>query len=76
MRSWYSRLSAIVENTEQLVSTAEECARACLEGECGQGGAGGAGVVTKVPQSKLGLPLPSLSFPNQAVLSITILVFA
>ncbi|KAJ8252633.1 hypothetical protein COCON_G00219450 [Conger conger] len=32
VRSWYSRLAAIVENTEQLVSNAEECARACAEG--------------------------------------------
>ncbi|KAJ8417008.1 hypothetical protein AAFF_G00282350 [Aldrovandia affinis] len=32
VRSWYSRLPSIVENTERLVSNAEECARACAEG--------------------------------------------
>ncbi|KAI1904031.1 hypothetical protein AGOR_G00001500 [Albula goreensis] len=32
VRSWYSRLPSIVLNTEQLVSNAEECARACVEG--------------------------------------------
>ncbi|KAJ8249080.1 hypothetical protein GJAV_G00230970 [Gymnothorax javanicus] len=32
VRNWYSRLPALVENTEQLVRNAEECARACGEG--------------------------------------------
>ncbi|XP_036390932.1 L-fucose kinase [Megalops cyprinoides] len=32
VRSWYSRLPSIVENTEQLVRNAEECACACREG--------------------------------------------
>ncbi|KAJ8343194.1 hypothetical protein SKAU_G00305230 [Synaphobranchus kaupii] len=32
VRSWYGRLPSIVENTEELVSNAEECARACVEG--------------------------------------------
>ncbi|KAM9495286.1 L-fucose kinase isoform 2-T2 [Clarias gariepinus] len=32
VRNWYSRLPSIVQNAEQLVSTAEECARACTEG--------------------------------------------
>ncbi|KAB5565944.1 hypothetical protein PHYPO_G00247350 [Pangasianodon hypophthalmus] len=32
VRNWYSRLPSIVQNAEQLVSNAEECARACTEG--------------------------------------------
>ncbi|KAL7857754.1 hypothetical protein AOLI_G00178560 [Acnodon oligacanthus] len=32
VRNWYSRLPAIVQNAEQLVSNAEDCARACTEG--------------------------------------------
>uniref|UniRef100_A0AAR2J8J5 L-fucose kinase n=1 Tax=Pygocentrus nattereri TaxID=42514 RepID=A0AAR2J8J5_PYGNA len=32
VRNWYSRLPAIVQNAEQLVSNAEDCARACSEG--------------------------------------------
>ncbi|KAF7701866.1 hypothetical protein HF521_001149 [Silurus meridionalis] len=32
VRNWYSRLPSIVRNAEQLVSNAEECARACTEG--------------------------------------------
>ncbi|XP_053497718.1 L-fucose kinase isoform X1 [Ictalurus furcatus] len=32
VRNWYSRLPSIVRNAEQLVSNAEECARACMEG--------------------------------------------
>lgn len=33
MRRWYSRVPSIVENAGQLVDNAEECARACTEGE-------------------------------------------
>ncbi len=33
VRSWYARLPSIVQNTEQLVTNAEECAEACREGE-------------------------------------------
>ncbi|TSK13521.1 L-fucose kinase [Bagarius yarrelli] len=32
VRNWYSRLPLIVQNAEQLVSNAEECARACTDG--------------------------------------------
>uniref|UniRef100_A0A9J7XMT7 L-fucose kinase n=1 Tax=Cyprinus carpio carpio TaxID=630221 RepID=A0A9J7XMT7_CYPCA len=32
VRSWYARLPSIVQNTEQLVTNAEECAEACREG--------------------------------------------
>ncbi|XP_048886958.1 L-fucose kinase isoform X1 [Brienomyrus brachyistius] len=32
VRSWYSRLPSIVENIRQLVSNAEECAQACIDG--------------------------------------------
>uniref|UniRef100_A0AAY5EAF0 L-fucose kinase n=1 Tax=Electrophorus electricus TaxID=8005 RepID=A0AAY5EAF0_ELEEL len=32
VRNWYSRLPSIVQNAEQLVSNAEECAHACTEG--------------------------------------------
>ncbi|XP_007235113.3 L-fucose kinase [Astyanax mexicanus] len=32
VRNWYSRLPLIVQNAEQLVSNAEDCARACTEG--------------------------------------------
>ncbi|XP_074533055.1 L-fucose kinase [Halichoeres trimaculatus] len=32
VRSWYSRLPAMVQNAQQLVSNSEECARACLDG--------------------------------------------
>ncbi|KAG5839076.1 hypothetical protein ANANG_G00201100 [Anguilla anguilla] len=39
VRSWYSRLSSIVENTVQLVSNAEECAHACVEGSLSRLGA-------------------------------------
>lgn len=33
MRSWYSRLPAIVQNAYDLVANSEECAKACMEGE-------------------------------------------
>ncbi|XP_016099615.1 GTPase IMAP family member 8-like, partial [Sinocyclocheilus grahami] len=33
VRSWYARLPSIVQNAEQLVTNAEECAEACREGE-------------------------------------------
>nr|XP_057931849.1 L-fucose kinase [Doryrhamphus excisus]XP_057931850.1 L-fucose kinase [Doryrhamphus excisus]XP_057931851.1 L-fucose kinase [Doryrhamphus excisus]XP_057931852.1 L-fucose kinase [Doryrhamphus excisus] len=32
VRSWYSRLPAMVHNAQQLVSNSEECAQACLDG--------------------------------------------
>ncbi|XP_059402510.1 L-fucose kinase-like isoform X2 [Carassius carassius] len=32
VRSWYARLPSIVQNTEQLVTNAEECAEACRDG--------------------------------------------
>uniref|UniRef100_A0A8C7YYR2 L-fucose kinase n=1 Tax=Oryzias sinensis TaxID=183150 RepID=A0A8C7YYR2_9TELE len=32
VRSWYSRLPAMVQNAQQLVSNSEECARACSDG--------------------------------------------
>ncbi|XP_007567558.1 L-fucose kinase isoform X1 [Poecilia formosa] len=32
VRSWYSRLPAMVENAQQLVSNSEECAKSCSEG--------------------------------------------
>ncbi|XP_066569587.1 L-fucose kinase [Amia ocellicauda] len=32
VRSWYSRLPSMVENTEGLVSNAQDCAQACREG--------------------------------------------
>ncbi|XDV53320.1 hypothetical protein PO909_021851 [Leuciscus waleckii] len=32
VRSWYARLPSIVQNAEQLVTNAEECAEACREG--------------------------------------------
>ncbi|GLD61656.1 L-fucose kinase [Lates japonicus] len=32
VRSWYSRLPAMVQNAQQLVANSEECARACSEG--------------------------------------------
>uniref|UniRef100_A0A3B4APC6 L-fucose kinase n=1 Tax=Periophthalmus magnuspinnatus TaxID=409849 RepID=A0A3B4APC6_9GOBI len=32
VRSWYSRLPHMVQNAQQLVANAEECAKACLEG--------------------------------------------
>lgn len=32
VRSWYARLPSIVQNTEQLVINAEECAEACRQG--------------------------------------------
>ncbi|KAK2834608.1 hypothetical protein Q7C36_015309 [Tachysurus vachellii] len=32
VRNWYSRLPSIVQNTEQLVSNAEACAQACMDG--------------------------------------------
>lgn len=35
VRSWYSRLPAIVQNAYDLVANSEECARACVEGETG-----------------------------------------
>ncbi|XP_043083720.1 L-fucose kinase isoform X2 [Puntigrus tetrazona] len=31
VRSWYARLPSIVQNTEQLVTNAEECAKACRD---------------------------------------------
>lgn len=33
VRSWYSRLPALVQNAHQLVSNSEDCAKAVLEGE-------------------------------------------
>ncbi|XP_061532357.1 L-fucose kinase isoform X2 [Phycodurus eques] len=32
VRSWYSRLPAMVRNLQELVSNSEDCARACLDG--------------------------------------------
>ncbi|XP_029910027.1 L-fucose kinase [Myripristis murdjan] len=32
VRSWYSRLPSMVQNAQQLVANAEECARACTDG--------------------------------------------
>ncbi|KAM4618901.1 L-fucose kinase isoform 2-T2 [Polymixia lowei] len=32
VRSWYSRLPSMVQNAQQLVANAEECARACSDG--------------------------------------------
>ncbi len=32
VRSWYARLPSIVQNAEQLVTNAEECAEACRDG--------------------------------------------
>ncbi|XP_018608232.2 L-fucose kinase isoform X2 [Scleropages formosus] len=32
VRSWYGRLPSIVENIDELVSNAEECGRACIDG--------------------------------------------
>ncbi|XP_056137795.1 L-fucose kinase [Lampris incognitus] len=39
VRSWYSRLPAIVQNAQQLVANAEECAQACAEGSLSRLGA-------------------------------------
>lgn len=33
VRSWYARLPSIVQNAEQLVTNAEECAEACRQGQ-------------------------------------------
>uniref|UniRef100_A0A3B4AQW3 Uncharacterized protein n=1 Tax=Periophthalmus magnuspinnatus TaxID=409849 RepID=A0A3B4AQW3_9GOBI len=37
VRSWYSRLPHMVQNAQQLVANAEECAKACLESLSGLG---------------------------------------
>uniref|UniRef100_A0A674MS94 Fucose kinase n=1 Tax=Takifugu rubripes TaxID=31033 RepID=A0A674MS94_TAKRU len=39
VRSWYSRLPAIVQNAHDLVANAEQCAKACLEGSLSRLGA-------------------------------------
>lgn len=39
VRSWYSRLPAMVQNAQQLVANAEECAKACLDGSLSRLGA-------------------------------------
>lgn len=33
VRSWYSRLPAMVQNVQQLVANSEECAAACSDGD-------------------------------------------
>lgn len=65
VRSWYSRLPAIVQNAYDLVANSEECAKACVEGETGgtppcQTRVGPGGSFTLTRSSRL----PQVLFPG------------